>query len=85
MGAYCGEAMPVCWSPDGTRVWFAFLCGQSELYSVDPVSERNPTTQRLGHLPRWADKFDPAVPERMNCCSTEERMLSFAGSNSTHF
>jgi WD40 repeat protein len=33
LGAHFGEAMPVRWSPDGSRAWYAFECGGGMLAS----------------------------------------------------
>jgi hypothetical protein len=40
-GAHFGEPMPMAWSPDGTRIWYAFVCGMGEL-----VTPRAPTECR---------------------------------------
>jgi hypothetical protein len=33
-GAHFGEAMPIAWSPDGSRVWYAFECGSGLLLTA---------------------------------------------------
>jgi WD40 repeat protein len=36
VGAHFGERMPICWTPDGSHLWFAFGCGGGELHCVEP-------------------------------------------------
>jgi WD40 repeat protein len=33
-GAHFGEPMPITWSPDGARIWYAFACGMGELMTA---------------------------------------------------
>ncbi len=37
IGGHFGEALLVCWSPDGRRVWSAFECGNAGVLWADPL------------------------------------------------
>lgn len=36
LGAHFFEVYRISWSPDGSRLWYAFECGSATLFSVDP-------------------------------------------------
>ena len=51
LGAHFFEAYRICWSPDGSRLWYAFECGSALLFSVDPQPGAEPEEHGDGHVP----------------------------------
>ena len=62
LGAHFIEAMELRWSPDGSRLWYAFACGGGRLYCVDPRSgaEGSVVVDR-GRVPRFGGELG-AIP-----------------------
>jgi len=53
-GAHFFEVMQLCWSPDGSRLWYSFACGGGGLFCVEPEGEAAPVVVGSSNVPRFA-------------------------------
>jgi WD40 repeat protein len=53
-GAHFGEPMPIAWSPDGARVWYAFVCGMDGLVTAQAHPRNVASCYGSGAVPDFA-------------------------------
>jgi hypothetical protein len=53
-GAHFGEPMPIAWSPDGARIWYAFACEGGELMTATAHRRGIERCFGLGGVPDFA-------------------------------